>query len=221
MQKPSRRQRKVLEKAIAAYQGTISEGIGYLIERGLTDISVIETARLGVVASPEPGHEHLLGRLAIPYIDMLGVYGIKFRCTIGHDCKTEGCTKYLALPGQEVGVYGVVDTDSIRDTIHITEGELDRLVLKQVFPDDPVVGIPGTQTWKPHHHFHFAGFERVLMWADGDKAGLDLANRIRRDVRTAEVVAVPKGMDVTELYLDVGADVMREMAGLDDEGETL
>lgn len=208
-----------MERATAAYEANTSSAIGYLTGRGITDIHVIAAARLGVVDSPELGHEHLIGRLVIPYIDMMGVYGMKFRCMMHDDCKAEGCTKYLALAGQEIGIYGICDTDSTRDTIHVTEGELDRLVLMQVFPDDPVVGIPGAQLWKPHHPYHLAGFERVLLWADGDKAGQDLANRIRHDVRAAEVVNIPRGKDVTELYLEVGADVMREMAGMDEESD--
>lgn len=218
-QKPSRQQRTVLERTTAAYQAEISAGIGYLDGRGITDPAVIATARLGVVGSPEPGHEHLRGRLCIPYIDMVGVYGQKFRCLVDHDCKASGCPKYLALDGQEVGIYGIVDADSTMDTCHISEGELDRLILKQVFPSEPVLGIPGTQLWKPHHHYHFDGFERVLIWADGDKAGLDLAHRISKEVRTAELVTVPKGMDVTELFLQVGAETLRGMAGVNEEGD--
>lgn len=219
MQKPSRQQRKVLERTTTSYEAALPLGTGYLAARGIVDPDVIATARLGVVDSPEPGHEHLRGRLCIPYIDMMGVYGQKFRCLVDHDCKASGCPKYLALDGQEVGIYGICDADSTMDTCHVTEGELDRLILKQVFPADPVLGIPGTQTWKPHHHFHFDGFERVLIWADGDKAGLDLAHRITKEVRAAELVTLPKGTDVTELYLQVGAEALRKMAGIDEDGD--
>lgn len=217
MQKPSKRQRRVLERAVTSYQADIVQAAGYLVGRGLTDPGLIEAARLGVVASPEPGHEHLSGRLCIPYLDMVGVYGLKFRCMLPHDCKAEGCTKYLALAGQEVGLYGITDADSTVDTMHVSEGELDRLVLKHVFTTEPVLGIPGTQTWQPHHHFHFQGFERVLLWTDGDKAGQDLAQRIRKEVRTAEVMPIPKGYDVTDLFVERGAGVLRDMAGISEE----
>lgn len=169
-----------------------------------------------MVVSPEPGHEAFINRIAIPYIDMLGVYGMKFRCMVDHDCKAQNCSKYLALPGQEIGIYGVVDTDSTNDTIHVTEGELDRNVLKQVFPDEPVVGVPGVNLWKPYHQFHFSGFERVLIWADGDKAGHDLANRIRNEVKQAEMVTLPSGLDVSDMYMHRGADALRALVGLED-----
>lgn len=212
MQKPSKRQRKTLERATANYEMTRSPAAGYLRDRGI-DEETAAIARIGVVVSPEPGHEQYISRLVIPYVDMLGVYALKFRCIAHEDCKTESCSKYLALPGQDVSIYGVLDCDSVADTIHVAEGELDRIILKLVFPDDAAVGIPGVQTWQAHWPFHFAGFERVLVWADGDKAGQDLGNRIRKEVRNAEVVAVPRGMDVTDLYLAVGPDVMRSMVG--------
>lgn len=208
-----------MEKATRAYQETLSEGIGYLKGRGIQE-DTATVARLGVVTYPELGHEHATHRLAIPYIDKIGVYAIKFRCLVHEDCKPAGCAKYLGLPGQETSVYGVLDTDSTEDTIHITEGELDRLVLLQVFDGTPVVAVPGASQWKPHHPFHFSGFDRVLVWADGDKAGQDLGNKIRNSIRAAEIVAMPQGKDVTDVYLESGADVLRAMAGMDDdEGE--
>lgn len=218
MQKPSKRLRKLLERATARYAEELPQALSYLQGRGIEEATA-QRFRLGFVSTPEPGHEQYAGRLAIPYIDALGVYGLKFRCTVHADCKSEQCTKYLALPGQEVGVYNVIASDSLGDTIHVSEGELDCLILTQVFPDSPVVGIPGAQLWKPHHAFHFSGFERVLLWMDGDKAGTDLGNRIRHDVRTAEIVSIPKGKDVTDLYLDHGAEVLRQMVGEDEEEE--
>jgi len=219
MQKPSKRQRKILEKATRNYQENLPEAIGYLQERGITETTA-RAARLGVVVSPEPGHEHAINRLSIPYVDKAGVYAIKFRCLVHEDCKPHGCVKYLGLPGQETSLYSVLDTDSTKDTIHITEGELDRLILTQVFTGEPVVALPGATQWKAHHPYHFSGFERVLIWADGDKAGQDLANRIRKDVRAAETIALPQGKDVTDMYLEFGADILRQMAGVDEGEET-
>lgn len=207
-----------MERATAHYQESIQIATTYLHDRGLSD-ETIRAARLGVVDSPEPGHEFVSGRLAIPYVDKLGVYGIKFRCLAPHDCKAEGCAKYIGLPGQETSIYNVLDVDSECDTIHVTEGELDCLALKQVFPEHPVVGIPGVTQWKPHAPFHFHGFERVLLWMDGDPAGASLGDKIRRALDIAEVVPVPSGLDVTDLYVSVGAEVMRSMIGLDEEGD--
>jgi DNA primase len=217
LQKPSKKQRRNLERATTRYQADLSEAVGYLEKRGISEQSAIE-ARLGVVVSPETGHEHAAGRLAIPYVDKIGVYAIKFRCLVHEDCKAEGCPKYLGLPGQETSLYGILDVDSTEDTIHITEGEFDRWVVKQVF-NQPCVGVPGVSQWKIHAPYHFGGFDRVVIWPDGDKAGTDLAHKIRKDVRQAEVVAMPHGKDVTDIFLEFGADVLREMAGTDEEGD--
>src|SRR6266481_4928822 len=119
MQKPSKRQRRILEKVTATYQTALpTRGTSYLSERGITDPALIEGLRFGVVDSPEPGHEKFANRLTIPYMDMLGVCGMKFRCMIPHDCKAENCPKYLALDGYELTLYNLVDADSTRDTIH-------------------------------------------------------------------------------------------------------
>jgi hypothetical protein len=178
MRKPSKKKRRSLERAVSQYQTHLTIAAPYLAARGLTR-EVCEAARLGVVISPEPGHEHVLNRLAIPYLDMCGVYSIRFRCLEQHDCKSESCPKYLGLPGEETGIYGIADTDVAAETAHITEGELDRLILKTVFPDDCVVGMPGAQTWKPHHPYHFQGFDLVLIWGDGDKGGREMADKIK------------------------------------------
>lgn len=212
MQKLSDKQVEALETAVTAYQGNLISAASYLKGRGITHAAAVE-ARLGVVAFPEPGHEHAKGRLAIPYLNKRGPSGIKFRCIEDHSCKEAGCAKYLNVPGIETGLYGVLDVDTVSSVIHVCEGELDRLVLRMVL-DQPVVGVPGTQAWKPHHPFHFAGFDRVLLWADGDGPGRDLAGRIRKEVTAAELVSLPDGHDVNSLLLDAGAARLRELAGL-------
>jgi hypothetical protein len=133
MRKPSTKRRRLLEKAVTGYQTHLTIAAPYLAARGLTK-EVCEAARLGVVISPEAGHEHVYGRLAIPYMDMQGVYSLRFRCLEQHDCKDVSCPKYLGVQGDETGIYAVEDTDLPAETAHITEGELDRLILKIVFP---------------------------------------------------------------------------------------
>lgn len=212
MQRLSAKQVTALELAVTAYEQHLISAASYLQGRGISREAAV-AARLGVVVSPEPGHEHAAGRLAIPYLNKRGVTGIKFRCIQEHNCKETGCAKYLNVPGIETGLYNVRDVDAVSDVIHVCEGELDALVLRMVL-DEPVVGVPGTQAWKPHHPFHFHGFERVLLWGDGDGPGRDLAARIRKEVPVAELVPLPDGHDVNSLFLAAGAGRLRELAGL-------
>ncbi len=172
--------------------------------------------RLGVCSEPEPGHESAVGRLAIPYTNRLGVIGIKFRCMSDHVCKEHSCPKYLAPLGQEPYLFNVTAVDDEADTIHITEGELDAVVLATVL-GEPVVGVPGSSAWRPHHPWHFRGFGRVLVWADGDKAGQDLARMLRKELPAAEIVTMPQGQDVTSVYVAHGAEGIQKLAGEDDD----
>ncbi len=215
MRMPSAKQRKLLEKATARYEGQIQIAHSYLEQRGLS-VDMVARARLGVCSEPELGHESAVGRLAIPYTNRLGVIGIKFRCMADHVCKEHSCPKYLAPLGQEPYLYNVLAVDEEAATIHITEGELDAIVLAHVL-GEPVVGVPGASAWRPHHPWHFRGFERVLVWADGDKAGQDLARMLRKELPAAEIVTMPAGADVNSIFYDGGPDAIRKLAGEDDD----
>lgn len=211
MGKPNAKLRKSLERATAAYETSLPLALSYLAGRGVTEATA-KQYRLGVVDSPEPGHEPNIGRIAIPYIDKLGVYGLKFRCMVGHDCKAEKCPKFTSLPGFEVSVYNILTTDALSDTIHICEGEPDAWIISQVF-GAPVVGVPGATNWKDHWRYHFSGFDRVVMWPDGDKAGADLANRVKKSVRHVEFMPVPEGEDVGSLFLGRGEEFLWALFG--------
>lgn len=214
MRMPSPKQMRSLERATVRYETQLPTVLGYLGARGITE-AMARRHRLGVCSEPELGHESSVGRLAIPYTNRAGVIGIKFRCLRDHSCKAESCPRYLAPLGQEVFLFNVLAVEEDASTIHITEGELDAVVLAEV-TGEPVVGCPGTGSWRPHHPWHMRGFERVLVWPDGDQAGTDWARMLRKDVSTAEIVTMPSGHDVTSLYTQAGADAIRRLAGDDD-----
>lgn len=214
MRMPSASARKSLEKAVTRYQVELPRATAYLAARGISEATA-ELWRLGVVGSPETGHEFATGRLCIPYTNRLGIIGVKFRCLQRHDCRSESCPKYVYPLGQEAYLFNVLDTDDDGDTIHICEGELDTIVLKSVL-QETVVGIPGVQNWKSHYPCHVKGFERVLVWADGDKAGQDFAAKIRKEVAAAETVPMPTGYDVSQIYSEMGAEAIRKLAGADE-----
>lgn len=177
-----------------------------------------ELWRLGVVASPEPGHENAIGRLCIPYINRAGVAAVKFRCLVNHDCKAEHCAKYTQPLGQETYLFNVLAVEDDATQIHITEGEFDAIILTSVL-GEPAVGLPGATQWKQHYPWHFKGFDRVLVWPDGDKAGQDMASKVRKELPNAEIVGMPAGFDVTSLYLEAGEGALHKLAGEDEEDD--
>jgi DNA primase len=194
-----------LEKATALYEEQLDQALTYLEGRGISEATA-RAARLGVVGTPAPTHDRYQGRLCIPYVTPAGVIGLKFRA-IG-----EADPKYLCLPNSRPSLYNVLSFFTASDTIAVSEGELDALILTQA--GIPAVGCPGVSTWQEHHPRCFTGYDRVLVFADGDTPGHDLAKRISRDLEQAQVIHCPDGMDVTDVYLAEGAYGLRKRAGL-------
>lgn len=221
MRMPSSAQKKSLETALTTYQGSITKAISYLEGRGF-DLDLALTWGLGVVESPEPGHEQFTGRLAIPYFNKSGIIGLKFRCMAHDNCKAENSSheKYLTPAGQENYLYNVAACDTSGDLIHVTEGEIDAWVIDRIF-GAPVVGVPGAGQWRPHWSSHFRGFSRVLLWPDGDKAGRDMGNRWRKEIPTVEAVAMPVGFDVNKLWAEEGPGVFLKLAGVEEDAGLL
>lgn len=193
---------------MASYETALGEdlhAVGYLLDRGLDQVTAV-THRLGVVSDPLPGHERYRGWLAIPYLDRHGKpLTIRFRCLQNHHCRDFGHGKYQSMPGDPSRMYNVRAVHAAKDTIHITEGEMDALVLNQL--GLPAVAIPGASGFQGHHRRMLAGFNRVWCWADPDDAGADFANKVTRMLRSAKAVRL-RGGDVTEMFLAGGPEAI-------------
>lgn len=198
-----------MDKALSQWMDSLDLAAPYLVSRGIGP-SAAERFRLGVVACAEPPYDRYQGRLAIPYMDRMGPVGFTFRCIEGHDCKELGCPKYLQLEGQEVGLFNVLSLDSDEEVAHLCEGEIDAITLSQIVPG-PVVAISGVAKWKPHFPYHFTGFERVVVWADGDAAGAKMATMVRQAVGNADVVEMASGEDVNSVFCWKGPDAIHAM----------
>jgi hypothetical protein len=190
---------QTLEEAVASYEAAMTvEAAGYLLGRGLTEETVL-TARLGVVADPIPAHERYKGWLAIPYITQGQPVRVRFRRP---DWLTTEGQKYGQPSGETVLTYGVDDIHAPGDVLHVTEGEFDRLILKQCGLS--AIAFPGANTFKRHHGRMLAGFNRIYVWGDPDQAGADfittIVNRLPRSGRGVKL----RGGDVTETYLEAG-----------------
>jgi DNA primase len=194
----------MLEEATSAYQAALTPAAArYLLDRGIGREEAA-THRLGVVGDhPFPGHERFRGMLAIPYLDRNGKpLTIRFRCLEDHDHRAAFHGKYNTVKDDPPRMYGVEDVHRAGDTIDVTEGELDRIVLKKL--GLYVVGIPGASLWLPRHRRMLAGFSRVRVWGDPDDAGSEFTARIGRGLRSARGMRL-RDWDVTDTYMHMGA----------------
>lgn len=198
-------QRSLLEAQTTRYQSNLYVAAEYLEGRGITEDTAV-WARLGVLDEGIHGDsEAAFQRLSIPYITRSGVVDLRYRCIRDHECGEVGCPKYLGRPGATLRLYGVDDLVSAGDTIAVTEGELDRLILRQL--GHPAVGLPGAESWKRHWHRLFEDFQRVVVFGDGDAAGVRFIRKFLDEFpQSAEGVQLPDTEDVNSMYLLEGRE---------------
>jgi DNA primase len=193
-------QREACKRAVAAYQDQLTPEVeAYLHDRGFTPPTVL-SAQLGCVADPLPGHEHVKGMLAIPYLAARGPVTIKFRCPVKHD--HAGHRKYMGGADEPSRLYYPPNNPPKNGQIHVCEGELDALTLAQV--GLYAVGVPGAEVWKDHFTNQVHSARRVYVWGDPDAAGRKLTAAVCKSIRHAIPVPITGG-DVNEVYQAQGA----------------
>lgn len=173
--------------------------------------------RLGVVADPLPGDEAHLGRLVIPYLTLAGVRGLKYRCIQDHDCKEHGHPKYNQPHGQTQRLYNALAYFGGHDTIGVAEGELDAITASEHL-EVPTFGVPGAAQWKSQGKYWqlvLRDFATVVVFADGDEPGRQLAYEIANDAGScARVVVCETGMDINSMVVANRGDELIKKAGL-------
>lgn len=203
----SSEQRKLLERATLQYAEHLDEAKEYLeSERGI-DLEYARSSALGVVRDPVPGHEHLEGRLSIPYLTDYGPVNMTFRCMKDHACKEVGCAKYMRFKGTPTTLYGVQSIARADDWIAVTEGEIDAITLNMI--GIPALGVPGTENWQEHWPNVLDDFSRIYVFTDGDNAGDILWKNVSHHMNTAIRVAMPHGEDVNSMYNREGYKYLR------------
>lgn len=195
-------QKKSLASAAKQYAQNIHMAQEYLDARGLS-LQVARRSGLGVVDEPCTGHDGMRGRLSIPYITPTGVVDIRFRSLDGTD------PKYLGLPGAKTHMFNVRALIDADETIAVCEGEIDAITLHYAI-GIPAVGIPGASNWKTHYRRMLQDFERVYVFADGDKAGHDFARHISREVQGVVIINMPDGEDVNSMFLKESVEYFHE-----------
>lgn len=205
-------QRNLLESQTSRYQSNLELAAEYLAGRGITEDTAV-SARLGVVDEPIHGDsDAAYNRLSIPFLTRSGPVDIRFRCIRDHECGEVGCPKYLGRPGSSLRIYGVEDLVSAGDTIAVTEGELDRLIIRQL--GYPAIGLPGAESWKRHWHRLFEDFGRIIVFGDGDSAGHRFIRKFMDEFpQSTEGVQLVDGEDVNSMYLQEGESYFRNIFG--------
>ncbi len=200
-------QRRSLERALLTYSAQVKRAMPYLEGRGI-DLAAASSAGLGVVVDPIPGHEHLRGRLAIPYLTRRGPVNFNFRCMEDHRCKDYGHQKYMMWAGLSTNLYHVKSIDAAPEWITVAEGELDALSAN--IAGIPCVGIGGATKWESWWNLIFQDFVRVYVWQEGDDAGKKFGDRLVQETEAIRIV-LPEGEDVNSLWVKNGSEALREM----------
>lgn len=207
----SNAQSKLLLEAAQRYARGISQDtLRFLEGRGISK-EVAYKFRLGTITEPHAGHEMYNGWVSIPYLTANEhCVGFKFRRT------DEGKPKYGSPTGQKAHLYNVKDILLDKSFIVICEGELDCVVTSGIL-GIPAVGVPGVQAWKPHFSKLFNGYDIVFVVGDNDikedgsNPGAEFAKRVASEVLNSQIVQLPPGTDINDLYLAQGVEAARHI----------
>lgn len=181
----------------------------WLHGRGLTE-ETIDRAQLGYQSSGR-----YRDAIVIPYFDARGeLRNVRYR-----HLRHNPPAKYESPKGFGTHLYNVAATQN--DVVAICEGEFDALVLEQL--GFSAVAIPGVNTWQREWRWLFRDCDLVLVVidmastreedADARAAEERARARIAAQVGTVtscEVVELPDGNDVTDLYL-TDPDKLKEL----------
>src|SRR6476659_470332 len=197
----------MLERAQKAYSGNLDQAVEYLATRGISREHAA-TAGLGVVTGEVVDHEHLTGRLAIPYMTPAGPVNMSFRCIKPHLCGASGCPKYMQSEGLGANLYYVKAFEEAEDFICLAEGEIDALTLN--ICGIPALGVSGSSKWEPHWTEILDDFQYVYVMVDGDDAGEKFGTKVIKAVQHAVRIRMQPGEDVNSMYVKNGTLYLHE-----------
>jgi DNA primase len=142
-------------------------------------------------------------RYTIPALYRFQLFGLKRRQSEIDDGIP---AKYTQAVGSRVGIF---NADMLWDaeSVIICEGEIDCMLLHQA-GFVAVSSTGGAGSWKAEWTKFFTHVQRIHILYDNDKAGIDGARKIQRDLRRAQVVTLPEDVkDVGELFEKLGDPV--------------
>lgn len=206
-------QRGSLERATASFQKNVDMLEAFLEPRGISREVAVQY-RLGSGSDDYPGYERFAGWMSIPYLTPAGVVALKFRCVSHDNCKEEGCQRYDSPSGQKPRLYNAGALVRGGTVAAVVEGEFKALVVTEQ------LGVPAVATsagsWSKHYGRCLADFDRVLVIADNDDAGMKhVKDKVLRDLPRGELRVPPKEHPkVDDWITEVGAETVRKAMGL-------
>lgn len=201
---PSTEQKLSLETRLRRYEAAAPTNLlPYLAGRGL-GVDALDRFRLGYVEPSEDTPRRYWHRLALPYLTPTGVVQIRYRRLVEDDSP-----KYLGDPGVEVTLFNAQAVLRAKGPVFLTEGEMDAIAI-ETLAGCPAVGIPGVKAWSSHPYFArcFVGHDLILP-ADGDDAGHELANAVAKDLPEVRIVRLPDGDDANTVLARDPAEFRR------------
>ena len=225
-----------LNRAVEFYHDTLlneSEALTYLEKRGLHDLELIHTFKLGyanrTLAYHIPqnnrddgaairtklkgcgvlrnsGHEHLNGSITVPIFDTENNVVELYGRKVRDDLK-KGTAYHLYLPGPHAGVWNVQGLKD-QEEIILCEALLDAMTF-WVNGFKNVTASYGTACFTDDHLNTFleCGVKRVLIAYDRDEAGNKAAEQLAVKLQSAGLecfrVLFPKGMDANSYALNM------------------
>lgn len=166
---------------------------------------------LGIVETPEEGHEFQKDRLSIPYITQTGIVQIRFRALpySGVPGDPEPSPKYKSEAGAGSTIYNARALMSTGN-IAVTEGEMD--CISAHVAGINAIGIPGANSWQ-NVYGHVLRYRKVAILADNDDhgEGMKFAETVQHAVRGARIVLMPKGFDVNSFLVNNGPEALKSL----------
>lgn len=209
------------------YQGSPAEQ--YLTARGLGQGA--EKFLPGFVGDSVTGHEKYRHHLAIPYLRPAGtkfISTVRFRC-IRDECvkdfdgeyhflkgqKEEHGThsKYMSLPSDSPRLYNTAALITPSPYVAISEGEFSSWAVE--LDGIPCAATQGVSAWKDYFDRALAGYEKVFLLGDGDKAGREMNEKLAARLPNGVPIEFPDGSDPDSLRREQGDGVIRRLLGLE------
>jgi DNA primase len=199
---PSVERKRSLGELAARFAQSQSKLLPSLTARGL-GVEAAERFSLGYVEPDETVPRQFWHRMSIPYATPGGIVQIRYRCLIDHHAKHQDpgrCPKFLGEAGTEITLYNASAVLDATGPLILCEGEPDVWAV-ETLAGLPAVGVPGAESWTKHPYWArcFVGQPRLILAADGDDAGTDLAKTVRASLPEIHVVRFPDGDDANSV----------------------